>query len=148
MVAQTTCGVSIAQFLSALDMNGECPKTILYSLNGIDNDVLATMMGCFQSDEVPGKIQLGSAWWFMDTKSGMEAQMQSLANLGLLGNFVGMLTDSRSFLSYARHDYFRRIMCNMVGNWVENGEYPANDEALKKIVEGISYKNAVRYFGI
>ena len=148
MVAQTTCGISIAQLLSALNMSGECPKTILYSLNGIDNDVLATMMGCFQSDEVPGKIQLGSAWWFMDTKSGMEAQMQSLANLGLLGNFVGMLTDSRSFLSYARHDYFRRIMCNMVGNWVENGEYPAIDDALKTIVEGISYKNAVRYFGI
>ena len=148
MIAQTDCAVSIAQFLSALDEDGVCPKTILYSLNGVDNDVLGTMLGCFQSDEVPGKIQMGSAWWFMDTKGGMEAQMKSLASLGLLGNFVGMLTDSRSFLSYARHDYFRRIMCNLVGNWVENGEYPANDEALKKIVEGISYTNAMRYFGL
>ena len=148
MIAQTSCATSIAEFLSALDKEGSCPKTILYSLNGVDNDVLGTMLGCFQSDEIPGKIQLGSAWWFMDTKSGMENQMQSLANLGLLGNFVGMLTDSRSFLSYARHDYFRRILCNLVGNWVENGEYPANDAALKRIVEGVSFKNAVRYFGL
>ena len=148
MIAQTTCGIQIAQFLSALDKTGECPKTILYSLNGVDNDMLGTMLGCFQGTEVPGKIQLGSAWWFMDTKSGMENQMRSLANLGLIGNFVGMLTDSRSFLSYARHDYFRRIFCNLVGNWVENGEYPANDAALKRIVEGVSYTNAARYFGL
>ena len=148
MVAQTTCGVQIAQLLSALDKTGECPKTILYSLNGVDNDMLATMMGCFQGTEVPGKIQLGSAWWFMDTKSGMENQMRSLANLGLLGNFVGMLTDSRSFLSYARHDYFRRILCNLVGNWVENGEYPADDAALRRIVEGVSCANAKRYFDL
>jgi glucuronate isomerase len=106
------------------------------------------MLGCFQSDEVPGKIQHGSAWWFNDTKSGMEEQMKSLANLGLLGNFVGMLTDSRSFLSYARHDYFRRIMCNLIGTWVENGEYPNNEASLRKIVEGISYRNAARYFGL
>ena len=148
MIAQTTCGIQIAQFLSALDKTGECPKTILYSLTGVDNDMLGTMLGCFQGTEVPGKIQLGSAWWFMDTKSGMENQMRSLANLGLIGNFVGMLTDSRSFLSYARHDYFRRIFCNLVGNWVENGEYPANDAALKRIVEGVSYTNAARYFGL
>ena len=148
MIAQTTCGIQIAQFLSALDKTGECPKTILYSLNGVDNDMLGTMLGCFQGTEVPGKIQLGSAWWFMDTKSGMENQMRSLANLGLIGNFVGMLTDSRSFLSYARHDYFRRIFCNLVGNWVENGEYPANDAALRRIVEGVSYTNAARYFGL
>lgn len=148
MIAQTTCGIQIAQYLSALDKTVECPKTILYSLNGVDNDMLATMMGCFQGTEVPGKIQLGSAWWFMDTKSGMENQMRSLANLGILGNFVGMLTDSRSFLSYARHDYFRRIFCNLVGNWVENGEYPNIDAALKRIVEGVSYTNAARYFGL
>ena len=148
MIAQTSCAVSISQFLSALTETNECPKTILYSLNGIDNDVLMTMAGCFQSDEVPGKIQMGSAWWFMDTKSGMEAQMRSCANLGLLGNFVGMLTDSRSFLSYARHDYFRRIFCNLVGNWVENGEYYNSEDALKRIVEGVSYSNAARYFGI
>ena len=148
MIAQTTCGIQIARLLSALDKTGECPKTILYSLNGVDNDMLGTMLGCFQSDEVPGKLQLGSAWWFLDTKSGMEAQMRSLANLGLIGNFVGMLTDSRSFLSYARHDYFRRIFCNLVGGWVENGEYPNLDAALKRIVEGVSYANAARYFGL
>ena len=148
MIAQNTCGGDIAAFLSALDESGECPKTILYSLNPADNEQLGTLIGCFQSDEVPGKIQHGSAWWFNDTKSGMETQMKSLANLGLLGNFVGMLTDSRSFLSYARHDYFRRIFCNLVGNWVENGEYPDNDAALKRIVEGVSYKNAARYFNL
>ncbi len=148
MIAQNTCGGDIARFLSALDMEGKCPKTILYSLNPADNEQLGTMLGCFQSDEIPGKIQHGSAWWFNDTKSGMEAQMKSLANLGLLGNFVGMLTDSRSFLSYARHDYFRRILCNLIGHWVENGEYPADDAALKKIVEGICYYNAARYFDL
>ena len=148
MIAQNSCGGDLAAFLAALDESGECPKTILYSLNPADNEQLGTLIGCFQSDEVPGKIQHGSAWWFNDTKSGMEAQMKSLANLGLLGNFVGMLTDSRSFLSYARHDYFRRIFCNLVGNWVENGEYPDNDAALKRIVEGVSYKNAARYFNL
>ncbi|MBR3359118.1 MAG: glucuronate isomerase [Solobacterium sp.] len=148
MIAQNSCGQSIADLLSALDQNAECPKTIVYSLNPVDNELLGTLLGCFQGDEVPGKIQLGSAWWFNDTKSGMEDQMRALANLGLLGNFVGMLTDSRSFLSYARHDYFRRIMCNMVGNWVENGEYPNYEASLKKIVEGISYNNAARYFGL
>ena len=106
------------------------------------------MLGCFQSDEIPGKIQHGSAWWFNDTKSGMEEQMASLANLGLLGNFVGMLTDSRSFLSYARHDYFRLILCNLIGRWVENGEYPNDEKALKKIVEGVCYTNAARYFDL
>ena len=93
-----------------------------------------------------GKIQQGSAWWFNDHKTGMTEQMTSLANLGLLGNFVGMLTDSRSFLSYARHEYFRRIACELIGGWVENGEYPDDEKALKKIVEGISYRNAKRYF--
>ncbi len=148
MIAQNSCGGDIAAFLAALDETGECPKTILYSLNPADNEQLGTLIGCFQSDEVPGKIQHGSAWWFNDTKSGMEAQMRSLANLGLLGNFVGMLTDSRSFLSYARHDYFRRIFCNLVGNWVENGEYPPVQENLKTIVEGVSYRNAARYFNL
>ena len=148
MIAQNTCGGDIAALLAALDETGECPKTILYSLNPADNEQLGTLIGCFQSDEVPGKIQHGSAWWFNDTKSGMEAQMKSLANLGLLGNFVGMLTDSRSFLSYARHDYFRRIFCNLVGNWVENGEYPNEEESLRKIVEGVCFKNAQRYFAL
>ncbi len=147
-ISQNTCGASIAQLLSALDATGECPKTILYSLNPADNEQLGTIIGCFQDSSIPGKIQHGSAWWFNDTKSGMEEQMKSLANLGLLGNFIGMLTDSRSFLSYARHDYFRRILCNLIGNWVENGEYPNNDASLKKIVEGVSSKNAIRYFGL
>ena len=148
MIAQNTCGGDIANLLDQLEMTGECPKTILYSLNPADNEQLGTILGCFQSDEIPGKIQHGSAWWFNDTKSGMEEQMKSLANLGLLGNFVGMLTDSRSFLSYARHDYFRRILCNLIGNWVENGEYPNNDTSLKKIVEGICFNNAARYFDL
>ncbi|MCR5419418.1 MAG: glucuronate isomerase [Lachnospiraceae bacterium] len=148
MIAQNTCGGSVAELMSELDKTNELPKTIVFSLNPADNEQIGTLIGCFQSDEVPGKIQHGPAWWFNDTKSGMEEQMKSLANLGLLGNFIGMLTDSRSFLSYTRHDYFRRIMCNLIGNWVENGEYPNDEEALKRIVEGISYKNAKRYFGI
>ncbi len=147
-IAQNTCGGAIAQLLSALDLEGACPKTILYSLNPADNAQLGTLIGCFQGTEVPGKIQHGSAWWFNDTKHGMEEQMRTLASLGILGNFVGMLTDSRSFLSYARHDYFRRIMCNLVGTWVENGEYPNVESSLQKIVEGISYRNARRYFGL
>ena len=147
-IAQNTCGGNIAQLLAALDLDGQCPKTILYSLNPADNAQLGTLLGCFQDDSIPGKIQHGSAWWFNDTKTGMQEQMISLANLGLLGNFIGMLTDSRSFLSYARHDYFRRILCDLVGKWVENGEYPYHDASLKKIVEGVSYRNAVRYFNI
>jgi len=147
-IAQNTCGGNIAKLLSALDLAGQCPKTILYSLNPVDNAQLGSLIGCFQDATLPGKIQHGSAWWFNDTKSGMEEQMKSLANLGLLGNFIGMLTDSRSFLSYTRHDYFRRILCNLIGHWVENGEYPNNDASLKKIVEGISFNNAARYFEI
>ncbi len=148
MIAQNTCGGNIAQLLSALDADSSCPKTIVYSLNPADNEQLGSLLGCFQGNELPGKIQHGSAWWFNDTKSGMETQMKSLANLGLLGNFVGMLTDSRSFLSYTRHDYFRRILCNLIGRWVDNGEYPKDEKALQKIVEGICYRNAVRYFGL
>ena len=146
MIAQNTCGGAIAELLSALNDTDECPKTILYSLNPADNEQIGTILGVFQTDEIPGKIQMGSAWWFNDTKSGMEEQMKALANLGLLGNFVGMLTDSRSFLSYTRHDYFRRILCNLIGKWVENGEYPNDEKALRRIVEGICYKNAERYF--
>jgi len=148
VMAQNTCGGSLAAFLNELDKTDELPKTILFSLNPSDNEQIDTIIGAFQSDELPGKIQHGAAWWFNDTKSGMEDQMESLANLSLLGNFIGMLTDSRSFLSYTRHDYFRRILCSMIGNWVENGEYPDNENSLKKIVEGISYRNAARYFGI
>ena len=146
MISHSACLENLARCLSALEENNACPRTIIYSLNPADNEQIGTLLGCFQSSEIPGKLQQGSAWWFSDTKSGMEAQMKSLANLGLLGNFVGMLTDSRSFLSYARHDYFRRIFCNLLGNWVENGEYPNDDRALKKIVEGVCCNNAVRFF--
>ncbi len=137
----------MADFLNALSATNEIPKTILYSLNPNDNASIGTILGCFQSEGIAGKIQQGSAWWFNDHKIGMTEQMSSLANLGCLGNFIGMLTDSRSFLSYTRHDYFRRIMCNLIGGWVENGEYPADMKALKNIIEGISYNNAVNYFG-
>ena len=138
----------LADFLNELAYTDELPKTIIYSLNPIDNAAIGTIIGCFQSPEAVGKIQHGSAWWFNDNKTGMMDQMTSLANLGLLGNFIGMLTDSRSFLSYTRHEYFRRIACELIGGWVENGEYPADDASLRKIVEGISYRNAKRYFEI
>ena len=148
MIAKSSCGDELAKFFSALDKTGELPKTIVFSLDHNDFNQIATCLGAFQSDEVPGKMQLGAAWWFLDTRDGMEEQMRALGNLGLLGNFVGMLTDSRSFLSYTRHDYFRRIACNLIGKWVEDGEYPNNEKSLRKIVEGISYHNAKRYFGI
>lgn len=137
----------MADFLNALNSTDEMPRTILYSLNPNDDASIGTILGCFQDATTIGKIQQGSAWWFNDHKAGMTAQMTSLANLGLLGNFIGMLTDSRSFLSYTRHEYFRRIVCELIGGWVENGEYPADYKALEKIVKGISYNNAVRYFG-
>ncbi|MGN0158467.1 MAG: glucuronate isomerase [Brotaphodocola sp.] len=137
----------MADYLNALSATNDVPKTIIYSLNPVDNAAIGTLIGCFQGSETAGKIQQGSAWWFNDHKTGMTEQMISLANLGCLGNFVGMLTDSRSFLSYTRHEYFRRIMCELIGGWVENGEYPNDQKALKEIVEGISYNNAVRYFG-
>ena len=134
----------LAEFLNSL--GDKLPKTILYSLNPMDNAAIGTIIGCFQDSTCIGKIQHGSAWWFNDNKTGMIDQMTSLANLGLLGNFVGMLTDSRSFLSYIRHEYFRRILCNLIGTWVENGEYPNDEKSLKKIIQGISYYNAKRYF--
>ncbi len=135
----------LSALLDAMDQENDLPKTILYSLNPKDNYVLATMLGNFQRD-IPGKLQLGSGWWFNDQRDGMEEQMCALANLGLLSRFVGMLTDSRSFLSYTRHDYFRRILCNLIGSWVEAGEYPANLDRLGKIVQDICYHNAVNYF--
>ena len=137
----------VADFLNALCRTGELPKTILYSLNPTDNAVIGTMLGCFQGDGIRGKIQQGSAWWFNDHKPGMTEQITSLASLGLLGNFIGMLTDSRSFVSYPRHEYFRRILCDFLGTLVENGEYPEDYEMLGEMVKDISYYNAVRYFG-
>lgn len=137
----------LADFLDSLNRTDELPKTILYSLNPNDNAVIGTVLGCFQDSSAAGKIQQGSAWWFNDHKTGMTEQMTSLANLGMLANFVGMLTDSRSFLSYTRHEYFRRILCELLGGWVENGEYPEDYKVLEDIVRGVSYRNAVKYFG-
>lgn len=137
----------MADYLNALAVTDELPKTILYSLNPADNAAIGTIIGCFQDSSVAGKIQQGSAWWFNDHKQGMIDQMTSLASLGLLGNFIGMLTDSRSFLSYTRHEYFRRIMCNLIGGWVENGEYPADEKRLGRMVQDISYNNTKNYFG-
>ena len=140
----------VAQKLSALmnDLEYEdaLPKTILYTLNPKDNCVLATMLGNFQKGPTKSKIQFGSGWWFNDNRDGMVEQMSALANLGILGKFVGMLTDSRSFVSYPRHEYFRRILCNLIGGWVENGEYPNDKESLEKIIKGICYQNAKDYF--
>lgn len=137
----------VADFMNALNKNGNLPKTIIYSLNPTDNALIGTMIGCFQNEDARGKIQQGAAWWFNDHKYGMEEHMNSLASLSLLGNFIGMLTDSRSFISYPRHEYFRRILCNYIGNLVENGEYPEDYELLGEIVKNISYYNAVNYFG-
>lgn len=137
----------LADFLNALISQDALPRTILYSLNPNDNQAIGTILGCFQDSSAVGKIQQGSAWWFNDHKTGMQDQMISLANLGNLSGFVGMLTDSRSFLSYTRHEYFRRILCNLLGTWVENGEFPQDYEILGEIVKNISYYNAVNYFG-
>ena len=137
----------LSRFLDALDTEDQLPKTILYTLNPKDNYVLGTMLGNFQKAPVAGKIQFGSGWWFNDQRDGMEQQMRALSNLGLISRFVGMLTDSRSFVSYPRHEYFRRILCNLLGDWVENGEYPNDPAMLKTIVQGICYNNALAYFG-
>lgn len=137
----------LAALFDSLEKTRELPKTILYSLNPYDNEILLTVMGCFQGSEVPGKIQHGSAWWFNDQKDGMVAQMKALANMGLLRRFVGMLTDSRSFLSYTRHEYFRRILCNLIGEWAEAGEVPLDMKLLGSMVQEICYYNARNYFG-
>ena len=137
----------LATILDNLEKKDLLPKTILYCLNPKDNYVLGTMIGNFQKAPTAGKIQFGSGWWFNDQRDGMEIQMRTLANLGLLSKFVGMLTDSRSFVSYPRHEYFRRIFCNLIGGWVESGEYPADEKMLEKIVKGICYENAKTYFG-
>ena len=136
----------ISRLLDALDRDNMLPKTILYCLNPKDNYVIGTMLGNFQKGPEPGKLQFGSGWWFNDNRDGMQEQLKALANLGCLGRFIGMLTDSRSFVSYPRHEYFRRILCNLLGEWVENGEYPEDYDALKTVVEGISYYNAKEYF--
>jgi glucuronate isomerase len=139
---------ALAVFFNKLEETGQLPRTVLYSLNPTESEIIATIAGCFMTDaDCPGKIQLGVPWWFNDTKSGMEKQLLDYANTTLLGNFIGMLTDSRSFLSYTRHEYFRRILCNFLGGLMENGEYPADFETVGKIVEDISYNNTARFFG-
>ena len=133
-----------ARFLDSLEQTGELPKTVLYSLNPADTPMLIALAQSFQSG-MPGKIQLGAAWWFNDTFEGMSSQLKTLAEGGLLGNFIGMLTDSRSFLSYTRHEYFRRLLCRIIGQWVEEGMYPNDDKILGEIIEGICVKNVRRY---
>jgi glucuronate isomerase len=135
----------LGRYLDALDRDDLLPRTILYCLNPAQNEVLGTMIGNFQDGRVVGKMQFGSGWWFNDRKDGMIRQLTALANLGNLGAFVGMLTDSRSFLSYPRHEHFRRILCNLIGDWVENGEYPTDWPQLRRVVEGICCGNAERY---
>lgn len=142
-----TVAKNMSRFLDKLDINNKLTKTIIYNLNPQDNDLIATMIGNFQDGSVAGKMQLGSGWWFLDQKTGMEAQLNSLSNLGLLSRFVGMLTDSRSFTSYPRHEYFRRILCNLIGNDVEKGLLPVSEmEFIGKMVEDISYNNAKNFF--
>lgn len=147
-IGDFTFAEALSRTLNALDETGELPKTILYCLNPANNEVLGTITGCFQAEGMPGKIQFGSGWWFNDQKDGMIKQMTALANLGLLSRFVGMLTDSRSFLSYTRHEYFRRILCNMIGEWVENGEAPDDMKLLGKMVQDICFNNAEEYFNL
>ena len=146
-IGDTAPASQTADFLDSLAEKGNLPKTILYSLNPGDTAANASIIGCFQNSDAIGKLQLGAAWWFNDHKAGMTEQLTTLADLGLLGNFIGMLTDSRSFLSYTRHEYFRRILCNLIGDWVENGEVPNDESALGELIKNISYNNAIRYFG-
>ncbi len=146
-IGDFTVAKAMSRFFNQLDKDNKLAKTIIYNLNPRDNDMIATMIGNFQDGSVAGKIQFGSGWWFLDQKTGMEAQMNSLSNLGLLSRFVGMLTDSRSFLSYPRHEYFRRILCNLLGDDIENGILPASEiKFIGEMVENISYNNAKNFF--
>jgi glucuronate isomerase len=145
-IGDFTQGESLSNFLNQMNSTDQLPKTILYNLNPADNEVLATMIGNFNDGSVRGKIQFGSAWWFLDQKDGMEKQLNTLSNLGLISCFIGMVTDSRSFLSFPRHEYFRRILCNLIGEDVANGELPADEKWLGKIVSDICYHNAKTYF--
>lgn len=147
-ILEVNCSAVGHKFLNRLDAIGKLTKTILYSLNPKDNEVLATLAYTFNEAPVPGKIQLGAAWWFLDQEEGMKKQLNTLSAMGLLSRFVGMLTDSRSFLSYPRHEYFRRILCNLIGEDVETGKLPYSEmDFLKQMIEDICYRNAKRYFG-
>jgi len=139
---------SLSRFFDKLDQEAKLPKTILYNLNPADNDMLVTMLGNFQDGKTPGKMQFGSGWWFLDQKKGMEDQLNALSNHGLLSQFVGMLTDSRSFLSYTRHEYFRRILCNLLGEDMRTGLLPNDFTMIGKLVQDICYYNAKNYFGL
>jgi glucuronate isomerase len=147
-IGDNSLAYALSRFLDSLDRTDELPKTILYCLNPRDNEVIAAITGCFQDGRTPGKIQFGSGWWFNDQKDGITRQMTALANIGLLSRFIGMITDSRSFLSYTRHEYFRRILCNLIGEWVEKGEAPDDMDLLGRMVQNISFNNARDYFGI
>ena len=147
-IAVTDNCAAAHRLMDTLYQEGMLPKTVLYSLNPADNAWIDSLTGAFQGTEAAGKVQHGSAWWFNDHKTGMTEQMVSLANMGILGNFIGMLTDSRSLLSYARHEYFRRILCSLLGSWMENGEYPADFALVGGLVQDICYNNAKRYFNL
>ena len=139
---------SVLRLLDGMEKQNSLPRTILYSLNPNDNDRLAVAAGCFQKGPTTGKVQLGAAWWFNDHRDGMVNQMKALANTGILANFIGMLTDSRSFISYTRHEYFRRILCNLFGSWIDAGEIPANFEKIGKVIEDICFNNAAAFFNL
>ena len=139
---------SLAKFFDRLDRNNTLAKTIIYNLNPADNELFATMIGSFNDGSAAGKVQWGSAWWFLDQKDGMTRQINALSNMGLLSKFIGMLTDSRSFLSFPRHEYFRRLLCNMFGEEVENGELPNDIAWIGQIVQDICYNNARDYFNL
>ncbi len=147
-IADSMIAGNLVAFLDELDGADQLPKTILYNLNPRDNEMLASIVGSFQDGRTPGKMQFGSAWWFNDQRDGMERQMTALANIGLLSRFVGMITDSRSFLSYPRHEYFRRVLCRLLGRWVEDGEIPNDSGLLSRLVGDVCYRNAVDYFGL
>ena len=139
---------SVAALFDKLDSTGQLPPTVIYSLNACDDDKLASVLGCFQEGRFPQKMQLGAPWWFSDHKDGMRKQMKALANTGLLSGFLGMLTDSRSFLSYARHEYFRRVLCDLLGGWLEQGDIPEDEALVGSMVKSICYQNAASYFGL
>lgn len=147
-VGDTLHAASLSSLLDSLESTGELPSTIIFTLNANDYAKIATMAGCFQEAGKRSKVQLGAAWWFHDNQGGMTEQMKMLANTGLLANFTGMLTDSRSFLSYPRHEYFRRILCNLVGNWIERREMSPDGEAAGAMVKDICFRNAMDYYGL
>jgi glucuronate isomerase len=147
-IADVPQAASMSRFFDALDTTAQLTKTIIYNLNPADNELFATMTGNFNDGTIKGKIQFGSGWWFLDQKDGMEKQLNALSNMGLISTFIGMLTDSRSFLSYSRHEYFRRILCNLFGSEMEKGELPDDEKWIGEIVQNICYYNAKEYFKV